>query len=219
MLLFLLSILTEQDTRGLLVDRDTINISENDILGYFMIKYKPRKSSSYVSNPIHFVLYKDKVPKTVENFISFAKGYSINNTKYEYTGSVFHRIIKDFVIQGGDIVNKNGTGSVSIYNRKFEDENFLYKNVKGSMSMANSGKNTNGCQFFICMKDLPHLDNKHVVFGQVLGSMDVLKEINDVPTDIRDRPIDDVIINKIEIISDKEIIKDIIGSNKNIKEL
>lgn len=219
MLLFFLSILSKQATYDLLTDYDTLNMSENDVLGYFMINYKPRNSSSFISHPLHFILYKEKVPKTVENFISFARGYSINNNKYEYTGSIFHRIIKDFVIQGGDIINKNGTGSVSIYNGKFPDENFVYKNVEGSLSMANSGKDTNGCQFFVCMTDLPHLDNKHVVFGRIINSLDVLKEINDVPTDMRDRPVDDVSIERIVIIDDKEYIKDIINKNKTIKDL
>jgi peptidyl-prolyl isomerase D len=114
---------------------------------------------------------------------------------------MFHRIIKDFMIQGGDIMNGNGTGSVSIYGNSFEDENFKMKHSKPYLlSMANSGPNTNGSQFFITTVPTPHLDNKHVVFGEVVKGMNFIKRIELSSTDINDKPHED-----IKIISINEI--------------
>ncbi len=140
-------------------------------------------------------LFDDIVPKTVANFI-----YMVENN---YRGSTFHRIIKDFVIQGGDYINGDGTGSNSIYGGKFEDENFdILHESKYLLSMANSGPNTNGCQFFITLNALPHLDNKHVVFGKVVGeeSFDVVDKIENIFTNINDNPIVPCIINDCGII-------------------
>ena len=103
-----------------------------------------------------------------------------------------HRIIKDFVIQGGDYINGNGTGSNSIYGNKFKDENFdLKHDSKYLLSMANSGPDTNGCQFFITLNKLPNLDNKHVVFGKVSDdeSKEVVDRLGDVFTNHNDYPI------------------------------
>lgn len=101
-----------------------------------------------------------------------------------YKGCKFHRLIKDFMIQGGDIVEGNGHGSISIYGKEFEDENFKIKHKgRGYLSMANHGPNTNGCQFFITFKDLPHLDNKHVVFGRVIKNIEYLSLIENIEAD------------------------------------
>jgi peptidylprolyl isomerase len=134
---------------------------------------------------IEFELFADTCPKTAENFLQLCVGTKNKSGKtIGYKGSAFHRVIPSFMCQGGDFTAGNGTGGESIYGEKFADETFEGKAGKhfgpGTLSMANAGPNTNGSQFFICTAATPHLDGKHVVFGQVTKGYDVIKKIEAV---------------------------------------
>jgi len=170
--------------------------------------------------PIKIKLFKEKAPKTVENFLTHAEnGY--------YDGIIFHRVIKDFMIQGGDPTG-TGMGGESIYGNSFEDEFTMdLFNLRGALSMANAGPNTNGSQFFIVQASnppataaqltqggwpeeiakayeanggTPHLDQKHTVFGQVIEGMDIVDKIASAETDRSDKPVEEISIESIEII-------------------
>jgi cyclophilin family peptidyl-prolyl cis-trans isomerase len=133
-------------------------------------------------------------PRTVANYVGLCSGTTTpSGEKVTYAGSPFHRVIKGFMIQTGDVKSGNGYGSTSIYGGPFDDEPFdVYHTSPGVLSMANSGPNTNGCQFFITCVPTPHLDGKHVVFGRVLTGMEVVRRVEDTPTGPGDRPIADV---------------------------
>uniref|UniRef100_A0A8C6IAV9 Peptidyl-prolyl cis-trans isomerase n=1 Tax=Mus spicilegus TaxID=10103 RepID=A0A8C6IAV9_MUSSI len=130
-------------------------------------------------------LFANIVPKTAEKFRALCTGEkgtgSATGKPLHFKGCPFHQIIKKFMTQGGDFSNQNGTGGESIYGENFEDENFHYKHDReGLLSMANAGPNTNGSQFFITTVPTPHLDGKHVVFGQVIKGLGVARTLENV---------------------------------------
>lgn len=137
-------------------------------------------------------LFGEVVPKTVKNFFTIATE-GINGKTY--AGTRFHRVIKRFMIQGGDIVSGDGAGSTSIYGKYFDDENFDIKHTApGFLSMANAGKNTNGCQFFITTVATPWLDGHHTVFGKVIQGQSIVHEIEMLMTDTEDHPQKPVVV-------------------------
>jgi cyclophilin family peptidyl-prolyl cis-trans isomerase len=139
--------------------------------------------------PIELELFDEDAPKTVENFVKLSReGY--------YDGLIFHRVIKDFMIQGG-CPQGTGTGGPGY---EFEDEINDHKIVRGALAMANRGPNTNGSQFFIVTTDAaPWLDGKHTVFGEVRSGMEAVDAIESAPTGAQDRPVEDAVIERVEL--------------------
>ncbi|CAO4367896.1 unnamed protein product [Caenorhabditis nigoni] len=154
---------------------------------------------------IVFALWNFSCPSTVENFRSLCTGElgELYGHPATYQGSIFHRVVKGFMIQGGDITHKNGQGGFSIYGRQFDDENLSLKHNKPYLlSMANRGPDTNGSQFFITTQETPHLDGKHVVFGEVVKGIELVKRIENLEVDEDDKPLD-----KVQVVYSGEMVK------------
>ena len=164
----------------------------------FVVSNPKKKGYARITTSIgdlNLELHCDVAPRTCENFIALSK------VKY-YDGVSFHRSLKNFMIQGGDPTG-TGTGGQSIWGGNFNDEiTHLTHSGRGVVSMANSGKNTNGSQFFVCYKSASHLDGKHSVFGTVVGGMDTLAKMERVATDDKDRPLQPITIEQVEVFVD-----------------
>mgnify|MGYP005635765631 CR=1 FL=1 len=155
---------------------------------YFIISIDGKKEGK-----LKFELFDEEVPKTCANFRYLCVKGLGDKKEACYKDSIFHRVIEEFMIQGGDFTNFDGTGGKSIYGDSFEDENFNLKhNQPGLLSMANSGPNTNGSQFFITLKETPWLDDKHVVFGILLEGFELIKKIELLEKDDNNKPLVEV---------------------------
>ncbi|XP_050068616.1 peptidyl-prolyl cis-trans isomerase G [Anopheles maculipalpis] len=163
---------------------------------------------------IVFELFPAVAPKTCENFRALCTGECGIGQKtgkpLYYKGIIFHRVVKDFMIQSGDFSNGNGTGGESIYGGTFEDEAFTLKHDRAFLlSMANRGKNTNGSQFFITTQPAPHLDNIHVVFGHVVSGQDLVRQLEQLPVDRNSRPLQDAMVSNCgELVRQIKVKKD-----------
>ena len=149
-------------------------------------------------------LYEEKAPSTVSNFVALSVGgvewttpSGESSSKPLYSGTVFHRVIPNFMLQGGDPTGTGRGGPGWQFKDEFNPD--LCHTGKGTLSMANAGPNTNGSQFFICQVATPHLDGRHTVFGRVLEGLEVIDAIADVPKGAMDRPVEDVTISAIEV--------------------
>ena len=157
---------------------------------FFDITIGNEGEEGFQSGRVVFELFAD-VPKTCENFRALCTGEK--GPTMHYKGNCFHRIITDFMMQGGDTTNGNGTGGLSIYGEKFADEQIWYPHThKGVLSMANAGPDTNGSQFFVCYKDTPHLNNKHTIYGRVIHGYDICEKAEQVEKGASDKPLKDI---------------------------
>lgn len=172
-----------------------------------------------------FRLYDGVVPRTAGNFKALCVGDrgigATTGKKLSYENTIFHRVISGFMCQGGDFSRRDGTGGESIYGGKFADESFRVKHTKaGLLSMANAGPNTNGSQFFITFNSTPHLDGKHVVFGEVVEGMDVLRKIEKVDVGDKDRPVfgQEVLISGCGAIGEKPAAAEGKSAKRSLEE-
>ncbi len=180
---------------------DRITEGEAAILDESVVKYRMIKKKGYVrlttnQGPLNLELFCDVVPKTCENFLKLvAKGY--------YNGTIFHRSIRHFMVQGGDPTG-TGTGGDSYWGGTFKDDikSHFSHTGRGVLSMANSGPDSNKSQFFITYRSCKHLDGKHTIFGKLVGGMDTLTAIEAVGTDNKDKPVTDIILQRAVVFVD-----------------
>jgi len=193
---------TLPDANNIIINQDlTNNINDNNMENLDsqenLLQQYSQAMIKTSQGDITVKLYNEDSPVTVNNFLNLAKSGFYNQTK-------FHRVIKDFMIQGGDPLSKES--DVSVYGTggpgyKFSDEFNSHKLVAGSLAMANSGPNTNGSQFFIVTaSETPWLDGRHTNFGEVISGMDVVKKIEAVQTGVNDRPLEPVVVLSIELV-------------------
>lgn len=153
---------------------------------FFDITIGTEGEEGFEKGRVVFELFTKDVPKTAENFRALCTGEK--GVPCHYKGNKFHRIISGFMMQGGDTTNGNGTGGKSIYGEKFDDEGVWFPHThKGVLSMANSGPNTNGSQFFVCYRETPHLDGKHTIYGRVIHGWDICDKAENIekgPSDV-----------------------------------
>lgn len=171
-------------------------ILEDDVVRYERVKTKGYVRLVTNCGPLNLELYCDAVPKTCENFLKLCQqGY--------YDNTIFHRSVRNFIIQGGDPTG-TGQGGESLWGKPFEDEfkPNLSHTGRGVLSMANSGPNTNKSQFFITFRSCKHLDGKHTIFGRVVGGIDTLNAMEKIEVDNKDKPIEDIIIGKAQVFVD-----------------
>ncbi|KAH9270651.1 hypothetical protein BASA83_007259 [Batrachochytrium salamandrivorans] len=176
---------------------------------YFDMQVGNTAASQTLKKPrVVMELYDDTCPLTVANFLALCKGdqtSKVSGKPLAYKGSMFHRVIKGFMIQGGDFTKGDGTGGESIYGDRFNDEDFTRLHERsGLLSMANAGPNTNGSQFFITTAATPHLNGKHVVFGRVIKGMSVVRAIEDCEKGESDKPVQDIVIADCGVLAEGE---------------
>ena len=189
-------IVNEEYNNPLLDSPKPVNFEDINLQPYFDISIDGENIGRVI-----FQLFDEEVPKTCKNFRYLCSKGLFNENKPSYQDVEFHRIIKDFMIQGGDITRGDGTGGYSMYGEHFNDENFnLTHNQPGMLSMANAGPNTNNSQFFITIKKTPWLDNKHVVFGIIISGFDIIKKMESIDTDDNDKPLKKVVITKCGLV-------------------
>ncbi|KAL8803695.1 MAG: hypothetical protein Q9182_003027 [Xanthomendoza sp. 2 TL-2023] len=173
-------------------------------------------------------LFTDKTPRTAENFRAICAPPAPAAEALTYKGSPFHRIIDEFMIQGGDITAGNGTGGMSVYGPAFEDENIGWRKIDaaGLVCMANRGKDTNSSQFFITLAPCEHLNGKHTIFGHVVKGMDVCERMAKVPVDKKDSPLFEVIVSQCGELERKSnpntaphgLVREINGEHRRTQE-
>ncbi|EOD06524.1 hypothetical protein EMIHUDRAFT_68682, partial [Emiliania huxleyi CCMP1516] len=138
-------------------------------------------------------LFGDLVPRTAANFAALCAGASVAGRRLSYEGCAFHRLVRGFVLQGGDVISGDGSGAACIHDDRRLD---LPHSRPGLLSMANMGRDSNGCQFFVTLQPAPQLDGKHVVFGRLVAGMALLRQLEEMPTDATERPATPIVITR-----------------------